>query len=129
VAVEVEDCGRPNGYYDPLRKKIVVHCRLVDADQAAKTLAHEAAHYVADHRGGLDRRDAETVAEGATYVFLHHFGIDAADYTFPYVAGWAEDTLVLRRNLDTIRTVAVALLSGVAAGRGQAACAEASPAA
>jgi hypothetical protein len=83
VAVEVKDCGRPNGYYSPSTKKIVVHNRLVGTDQATKTLAHEAAHHVAEHHGSLDRRDAETVAESAAFVVLHHFGLDTSGYTFP----------------------------------------------
>jgi antirestriction protein ArdC len=71
VPVTVADCGQPNGSYEPGRKAIVVHERLVGTDQATKTLAHEAAHFVADHHGLLAREDAETVAEGAAYVVLH----------------------------------------------------------
>lgn len=69
-------------------------------------MAHEAAHYVAAHHGGLDRRDAETVAEGAAFIVLHHHGLDTGGYTFPYIAGWAEDRAVLRRNLDRVHHTA-----------------------
>ncbi len=67
VALEVRDCGRPNGSYAPATRTIVVHARLVGTDQATKTLAHEAAHFVAEHHCSLPREDAETVAEGAAY--------------------------------------------------------------
>ena len=110
VAVEVADCGGPNGYYSPAQGKIVVHSRLVGTDGATKTLAHEAAHHVTEHDGNLDRRDAETIAESVAFVVLHHFGLDTSDYTFPYVAGWAEDKTVLRRNLEAIRVTAGEIL-------------------
>ena len=100
VTVAVEDCGRPNGYYAPLQRRIVVHSRLMGTDHATKTLAHEAAHYVAEHRAGLDRSDAETVAECVAYAIL-------------YVARWAEDNAVLKRNLDSIRQTAETIITGL----------------
>jgi antirestriction protein ArdC len=113
VKLEIKDCGRPNGSYAPVTKAIVVHERLIGTDQATKTLAHEAAHYVADHRCSVPKEDAETVAEGAAYVVLHHFGLDTSGYSFPYVARWAEDKVVLKRNLDAIRQAADAIIGGI----------------
>ncbi|MDP9373515.1 MAG: ImmA/IrrE family metallo-endopeptidase, partial [Chloroflexota bacterium] len=109
VTVAREDTGAANGVYYPLRRHIAVHPRLA-GDQAAKTLAHEAAHHLAAHGGGVGRADAETVAEGAAYVVLQHFGLDAGGYTFPYVARWAADRAVLARNLEAIRAAASALI-------------------
>ncbi len=83
------------------------------SDQATKTLAHEAAHFVADHNGFVPREDAETVAEGAAYIVLYHFGLDVSDYSFAYVARWAEDKAVLRRNLETIRCTASTIIAGL----------------
>ncbi len=114
VGVEVADCGQANGSYAPATRTIAVHERLISTDQATKTLAHEAAHFVADHSGLVAREDAETVAEGAAYVVLHHFGLDTGGYSFPYVARWAEDKGVLRRNLEAIRATAGALITGLA---------------
>ncbi len=113
VAVEVKDCGRPNGYYAP-GQGIVIHERIVGTDQATKTLAHEAAHFVTDHNEFVTREDAETVAEGAAYVVLHHFGLDTSGYSFAYVARWAEDKAVLKRNLEAIRRTASAIIAGIA---------------
>ena len=62
----------------------------------------------------MPRDDAECVAEGAAYVTMHHFGIDTGMASFPYLAGWARDTAVLRRNLGEIQTVATALIGAIA---------------
>lgn len=67
-----------------------------------KTLMHEAAHFAADHIGGMRWEDAETVAESAAYVTLAHFGLDTSGYSFAYVAGWAGNIAVFRRNLAAI---------------------------
>jgi hypothetical protein len=97
----------------------VVHIRL-DGDQATKTLAHECAHHVTRARAGVNTVDAETIAEGAAFVVLAHFGIDAGGYTFPYVARWATDRAVLTRNLEAIRAVAYTLIHVATGGTGTA---------
>ena len=112
VTIVRKEVERGNGYYAPLRKQIAVDSRL-SGDQATKTMAHETAHFVADHRGGIAREDAETVAESVAYVVLAHFGIDSGDYTFAYVARWAEDRQVLKRNLDAIQQTAWTVISGI----------------
>ncbi len=53
--------------------------------------------------------DAECVTEGAAFVTLHHFGLDTGPSAFPYLAGWAKDPAVLRRNLAGIAVVALAI--------------------
>ena len=85
-------------------------------DQRTKTLAHEVAHYVADHRGWTSREDAETVAESVAFVVLNHYGIDASGYSFAYVAGWAQDRAVVKRNLEAIQRTAHALIAGIEGG-------------
>lgn len=119
--------GHAAGFYHPTKRQIVVR-RSVIADedgserplvdplnvQKTKTLVHEAAHYVADHRGRVDRRDAETVAEGAAFVVLAHHGLDTAGYSFPYLATWARDIAVLKRNLAAIQQTANILIGAVA---------------
>lgn len=101
VRLSSEETGRANGYYRPADRLIAVSNRL-RGDQRTKTLVHEAAHYLADHRGQVTRADAETVAESSAFVVLSHYGIDTGCYSFPYVARWAEDTAVLRRNLAEV---------------------------
>jgi len=119
LALIREETGRANGYYVPARRRVAVHARLT-GDQAAKTLAHECAHHVAGARAGARGADAETIAEGAAFVVLHHFGIDAGGYTFPYVARWAADRAVLTRNLEAIRATAYTLIHVVTGSVGAA---------
>jgi len=65
--------GHAAGYWHPAANTIVVR-RTEGVDpltiQKTKTLVHEAAHWQADHRGAIDRGDAETVAESCAYVVL-----------------------------------------------------------
>jgi len=112
LTVVREKLARGYGYYAPRRQQIGIDSRVV-GDQATKTLAHETAHFVAEHRGGIPREDAETVAESAAYVVLQHYGIDSSGYTFPYVARWAEDRAVLTRNLSAIQQTSHAILTGI----------------
>jgi antirestriction protein ArdC len=112
LAVVREELLHAKGYYAPDRRTIAVDSRLA-GDQATKTLAHETAHFVAAHRGGLPRADAETVAEGAAYVVLQHYGIDSSGYTFAYVARWAEDRQVLARNLAAIQQTSHAIIDAI----------------
>lgn len=118
ITVVREEVERGNGYYAPLRRQIAVDSRLV-GDQATKTMAHETAHFVADHRGGIAREDAETVAESAAYVVLAHFGIDSGDYTFAYVARWAENREVLNRNLASIQQTSHTLIREIERGNSE----------
>jgi len=85
----------------------------LSGDQRTKALVHEAAHWLADHRGSVVRSGAETVAESSAFVVLGHFGIDAGAYTFPYVAHWAQDKAVLKRNLTEVQGVAAGLIAGI----------------
>lgn len=71
----VEDTGSANGYYRPADRLIALSDRL-SGDQRTKTLVHEAAHYLADHRGQVTRADAETVAESSALVVLAPGPID-----------------------------------------------------
>ncbi len=119
LALIREETGRANGYYAPARRRVAVHARL-DGDQATKTLAHECAHHVAGARAGVNTMDAETIAEGAAFVVLHHFGLDAGGYTFPYVARWAADRATLTRNLEAIRATAYTLIHVATGGTGAA---------
>jgi antirestriction protein ArdC len=112
VPVVREDTRPAHGYYDPINRTIGLDERL-EGNQAAKTLVHEAAHFVASHTLGMDTRDAETVAESAAFVVLNHAGIDSSEYSFAYVAHWAQDRTVLKRNLDAIQKTAHHLIDAL----------------
>jgi len=52
------------------------------------------------------------VAESSAFV-LGRYGIDTGAYTFPYVAHWAQDKAVLKRNLAEVQGVAAGLIAGI----------------
>ncbi len=74
----------------------------------------EAAHFLADHRPELARSDVETVVERAAYVVLSHFEIDSESYSFGYIARWAQDKAIFRRNLTAIHQTANRLIEAIA---------------
>ncbi|MDQ6905196.1 MAG: ArdC family protein [Chloroflexota bacterium] len=122
VTLVRKETGRANGYYLPRAREIAIHQDLTGLREL-KTLVHEAAHCAAEHCGGVRWEDAETVAEGAAYTVLSHFGLDTSGYSFGYVAHWARDIAVVRRNLAAIHAVAnrliVAIEEGDACGGGE----------
>lgn len=68
--------------------------------------------------GAQDRRHADnTVAESSAFVALNHYGIDTGSYSFPYVARWAADKEVFKRNLDEVQKVSAALIEGIDAAK------------
>jgi antirestriction protein ArdC len=112
VTLVQRDTGRANGYYLPRTREIAIHRDLTGVPEL-KTLVHEAAHFAADHCGGVRWEDAETVAEGAAYTVLAHFGLDTSGYSFGYVADWARDVAVVRRNLAAIQQTAHRLIVAI----------------
>jgi len=119
VTLTRRDTGRAYGYYLPRTREIAVHHDLAGLREL-KTLVHEAAHFAADHAGGVRREDAETVAESVAYVTLAHFGLDTSGYSFGYVANWARDMAVFRRNLTAIQQTAHMLIDTIAGERDEA---------
>jgi len=117
VTLVRKETGRANGYYLPRAREIAIHRDLTGLP-ALKTLVHEAAHFAADHCAGVQWEDAETVAEGAAYTVLAHFGLDTSGYSFGYAAHWARDMAVVRRNLAAIHTVAHRLILAIEEGEG-----------
>jgi antirestriction protein ArdC len=112
VRLTRQDTGRANGYYNPRTREIAIHHQLTGIREL-KTLVHEAAHFAADHCGEIRWEDAETVAESSAYVVLAHFGMDTSGYTFGYVAHWAREITVFRRNLAAIQQVAHQLIVAI----------------
>jgi len=109
VTIVRDGVERHRGYWHPTRREIGIRSDLTGIS-AAKTLAHEVAHFLADHRGNVAREDAETVGESAAYVTLMHQGINTGEYSFGYVAGWVKDMVVFRRNLGEVQTISHQLI-------------------
>ncbi len=120
--------GHARGYWSPGKNQIVIRRGPTDVDEdtgeeyslgdplnisKTKTLVHEAGHYVANHNGENDRKDAEVVAESTAFVTMNHFGLDTGDYSFPYIATWGEDPKRLRANLSEVQRVANVLISAI----------------
>jgi hypothetical protein len=61
--------------------------------QKAKTLAHELGHahlHTPDeYQGHSLRSRMELEAESISFIILDHFGLDAGDFSFGYLAGWS----------------------------------------
>lgn len=96
------DSGRAEGHTDSLAKEIVISTR--HEDDEARTfaiLAHEVAHATLHTEDDYDYRGhrgvAETEAESVAYLVSEYFGVDMADTSFHYVAGWAQDAEVVMK--------------------------------
>ena len=44
---------------------------------------------------------------------LTRYGLDSSGYSFPYIARWAQDRTVLKRNLDTLQHVSSTIIAGI----------------
>lgn len=113
--------GEKNGYttLDGTRR-VVVDTNLSDA-QAAKTALHEAAHVLLHTDDGeaadvviAHRGICEVEAESVAYVAAGLLGLDTADYSVGYVAGWGDGDIeaieaTAKRVLSAVHTLADAL--------------------
>ena len=90
--------------------------------QTVKTMLHEISHATLhrrkeNERPTKDQHTREVEAESVAYVVCQHFGIDTAEYSFGYVAGWSKGKELdeLKASLDTIRTCAAGLIDAIEA--------------
>ena len=77
------------GYYSPSTDKIVVNKDLEDL-QIAKTLIHEYAHSILHKQTNKTHSQREIEAESLAFVLCNHFGIDTSEYSFGYIASYAD---------------------------------------
>ena len=76
------------GYYSPRKDKIVINKDLENL-QTAKTLIHEYAHSILHKETDKNQRQREIEAESLAFVICDHFGIDTSEYSFGYIASYA----------------------------------------
>ncbi|QEG25162.1 ArdC-like ssDNA-binding domain-containing protein [Mariniblastus fucicola] len=90
LEVEYKTLEGPCGVYLPQYAKILIDKHLPAAHRL-KTLIHEISHAMLDH-GTSDqpRHVMELEAESAAYMICDSLGLDTSDYSFAYLAGWAE---------------------------------------
>lgn len=88
--------GRENGYTD-YANKVVNITEGLSAAQSFKTAVHELAHAIlhngesaeVDQDARQHRGLAEVQADSAAYIACGILGLDASEYSFPYIAGWS----------------------------------------
>ena len=87
------DCGGANGVTDFDARQVRVRADIDDA-ASVRTLAHEAGHVVLHQPGQQQpfggRGVMEVEAESVAFLVTAAHGLDASQYTFNYVAGWAQ---------------------------------------
>lgn len=76
------------GYYSPRKDKVVINKDLEDL-QTAKTLIHEYAHSILHKETDKNQSQREIEAESLVFVICDHFGIDTSEYSFGYIASYA----------------------------------------
>jgi hypothetical protein len=111
-----------NGIYLLREKRILIRSTL-SADGRAKTLAHELVHHLLhrDAEGSeADRPTFEAEAEGTAYAVLSYFGVDASEYSFAYVARWAERKEVVKAVLCRVQRAAHEIIEAVDDGASEA---------
>lgn len=85
-------CGSANGLTNFADRRVRVRDDIDDA-AAVRTLGHEAAHVVlhdpGQRQGFACRGVVEVEAESVAFLLTAAHGLDASQYTFNYVAGWA----------------------------------------
>ena len=106
------------GYFQVEENRIAIQEGMSEA-QTVKTALHEASHASLHNKEAMNadsdkksRNQKECEAESVAYVVCQHYGIDTAEYSFPYVAGWSSDKEIpeLKASLDTIRRAASDLI-------------------
>ena len=103
--------AQANGETDPVSKTVTVRDDLSPA-QAAKTLVHELAHIRLGHvESGSSyqvcRGRCEVEAESVAYLVCTEAGVDAGDYSLPYVARRADgDVVVIQQSAERVLTAA-----------------------
>lgn len=123
VPVEYRPAQKSKGCYSHWEQKIFLNQGMSQV-QTLKTLIHETAHALLHARpeaADKDRHTKEVEAESIAYVVCQHFGIDTADYSFPYVTSWSSGKELdeLKASLDCISKTASGLITAM-----EAACPE-----
>lgn len=113
--------GSANGYYDLVKREIVVKASLPEA-QKLKTAIHEISHSILhDKADGLDqeanKREMEVSAESVAFVVCSYLGLDTSEYSFGYVGGWSADKELkeLQQKMEVIRSTANTIITGIEA--------------
>jgi len=105
------DCGTANGVIRYDDKTITIRPDIDDA-AALKSLCHETGHLLlhappanqTSQAAVPCRGVAEVEAESVAFLLSHAYGLDSSQYTFAYVAGWADQALTPNTTIEEIVT-------------------------
>lgn len=122
VPVEFEDIQTgANGYYSHSENLIRLKAGMSEV-QTIKTLIHEISHALlhCDVTGiekDADRMTKEVQAESIAYAVCAMIGLDTADYSFEYIAGWSSghDVKELTASMEVVRKTANSIYEGIRA--------------
>ena len=101
------DCAGANGLTDYGARQVRVRADVDDA-QAVKTLAHELGHVLMPPEttevlsAASCRGVREVEAESVAYMVTQAHGLNSAQYTFNYVAGWVSQVATPDRGIDAV---------------------------
>lgn len=122
LPVVQEDFQRAaKGYTSFAENRIVIKPGMSQV-QTIKTLVHEIAHAKLHEPADIlpgnppkQRRQKEVEAESIAYVVCQYFGIDTADYSLAYVAGWSrgKELAELKASLDVIHSTAGEIIDAI----------------
>lgn len=109
--IEFANTAPAKGYCVPAERVIRINEGMSQA-QTIKTAIHEVAHERLHSEGDIDKRQAEVEAESIAYVVCSRLGIDTSDYSFEYIAAWAQskESNYLKDSLSRIRAEAVEMI-------------------
>lgn len=116
--IEFKDIeGSAKGYFQAKEQRITIQEGMSDV-QTIKTTIHEMAHqklHSVEGENAQTRSGKEIEAESVAYTVCQHFGIDTSEYSFGYVAGWAQDKDMseLKASLLTIRNAASSMIDDI----------------
>lgn len=117
-SVSIENfAGTAKGVCDLATQSICIKPNMGQT-QTLKTLIHEIAHallHSSPEARELDRATKEVEAESTAFIVCYYYGIDTSDYSFPYVATWAEgkDADVLQASFERIHDISSALIDQI----------------
>ncbi|MHB1973754.1 MAG: ArdC-like ssDNA-binding domain-containing protein [Acidimicrobiales bacterium] len=119
--------GDAGGWTNFADKSVVISDKSTDAE-AARTLAHEAAHIALEHGGrasayhmrpGGKRPTMEVEAESVAYVLGRSYGMDSIGAkSFDYIGAWAQgDAEKVKKTADAVVAGVKNVLGGIEAAR------------
>lgn len=119
MVVEEDISSGAKGYFSATEKKIVIK-KGVSQLQFIKTLIHECAHSIMHDRkdvivSGAEkscRSEKEIQAESVAYTVCSYFGLDTSEYSFSYIASWAEGKELkdLKNSMEVIQKAAAYII-------------------